>query len=226
MQSQELPGSSVAAQSASDRTANRILVTSPAESESGDSPSLEVAHSPDGPLNSPTNRASEVSVISSRRPVMAQRVINSSSDCRDGLRSAPSSRNPLTVLASLNARYNRERLYDEVWTYPMRTVAPHYGVSDVALRKTCCKLHVPIPPEGYWAKLAAGKQVATRPLLPPVQVTDKRAERRGIRPHSPEEQKLILAQVARDTAMGEPVTLSCRKAGISFETYRRWCKQQ
>jgi hypothetical protein len=136
---------------------------------------------------------------------MSQRIAESSSNGRDAVRSKRLPAKVLTVLSSLNARYKRERLYDEVWTYPMRTVAPHYGVSDVALRKTCCKLHVPLPPEGHWAKLAAGKQVVTRPLLPPVRVTDKRAERRGIRFRSQEEQKSILAQVARDTAMGEHV---------------------
>ena len=35
---------------------------------------------------------------------------------------------------------------------PMRTPAKDYGVSDVALAKTCRKLLVPVPGRGYWAR--------------------------------------------------------------------------
>lgn len=52
--------------------------------------------------------------------------------------------------------FDRETLYVEVWKEPVSTVAKHYGVSDVALRKICKKLGVPVPPLGYWAKVAAG----------------------------------------------------------------------
>jgi hypothetical protein len=37
-------------------------------------------------------------------------------------------------------------------------------VSDVALRKICKKLGVPVPPLGYWAKVAAGKTPPTAKL--------------------------------------------------------------
>lgn len=33
--------------------------------------------------------------------------------------------------------YDRSILYEEVWEEPMRDVAKRYGVSDVALAKTC-----------------------------------------------------------------------------------------
>lgn len=58
--------------------------------------------------------------------------------------------------------YDREKLYQEVWEDPMIKVAKRYGVSDVALAKTCKKLLVPIPPRGYWARLASGM----KPLKP------------------------------------------------------------
>jgi hypothetical protein len=72
----------------------------------------------------------------------------------------------LTVPLGLMARYNRKDLYEKVWSYPMRTVAKEFGVSDVALAKTCRKLHVPAPGRGYWAKKAANHPVGPRPSLP------------------------------------------------------------
>ena len=62
-------------------------------------------------------------------------------------------------------RYERAKLYEEVWAEAVTKVARRYGISDVALRKICRKLAVPLPPLGYWAKLAAGKKLPT-PRLP------------------------------------------------------------
>lgn len=58
----------------------------------------------------------------------------------------------------------REELYDLVWSEPVRTIAPHFGMSDVAFRKHVVAARVPSPDRGYWAKLAAGKKVARTPL--------------------------------------------------------------
>lgn len=58
--------------------------------------------------------------------------------------------------------YDREKLYQEVWKDPLVKVAKCYGVSDVALAKTCKKLGVPVPSRGYWTRLAAGQE----PLKP------------------------------------------------------------
>ena len=69
----------------------------------------------------------------------------------------------------------REVLYEQVWTTPMRQLAKDYGVSDVALAKTCRKLDVPVPPRGYWAKLQHGKKTAPRPPLSPVDGARERA---------------------------------------------------
>jgi integrase len=54
------------------------------------------------------------------------------------------------------SRYNREKLYKEVWAEPMTAVAKRYGVSDVALGKACVRLQIPKPPKGHWAKQKAG----------------------------------------------------------------------
>ena len=77
-----------------------------------------------------------------------------------------SSPNHFPVAGRLRARYDREVLYDRVWQAPLRTVAREYGVSDVALAKTCRKLNVPVPGRGYWAKRAAHLLVSARPPLP------------------------------------------------------------
>jgi hypothetical protein len=67
-----------------------------------------------------------------------------------------------------NDRYwNRDKLYEEVWTTPMKTLAKKYGLSDVGLAKTCRKLSIPLPGRGYWARKEAGQKV-DRVALPPL----------------------------------------------------------
>lgn len=61
----------------------------------------------------------------------------------------------------------RLKLYEEVWSEPMTTVAVRYGISDNGLRKRCKALNIPLPPVGYWAKVKAGKPVPERAPLPP-----------------------------------------------------------
>ncbi len=73
--------------------------------------------------------------------------------------------------------YNRETLYKEVWERPVTEVAKKYGVSDVAIHKICKSLDVPTPPNGYWAKVYAGKPV-NQISLPK---TDKPVQKFGIR---------------------------------------------
>ena len=50
----------------------------------------------------------------------------------------------------------RERLYEEVWTTPVSTLAKKYGLSDRGLGKMCERHRVPRPGRGYWAKRHAG----------------------------------------------------------------------
>jgi hypothetical protein len=63
-------------------------------------------------------------------------------------------------------RYDREELYQKVWEKPMLKLAEEYGVSAVALGKTCRKLCVPVPGRGHWAKLAHGHQGVRKTPLP------------------------------------------------------------
>ncbi len=64
----------------------------------------------------------------------------------------------------------RTKLFNEVWSEPMTTVAQRYGVSDNGLRKRCIKLGIPLPPTGYWAKLKAGQAVPPKPNLPALKI--------------------------------------------------------
>ena len=70
------------------------------------------------------------------------------------------------ISRQLMARYDREQLYRQVWEQPMQKLAKEYGISDVALSKTCRKLLVPVPGRGFWAKKEAGVPLPKRPRLP------------------------------------------------------------
>jgi hypothetical protein len=65
--------------------------------------------------------------------------------------------------------YDRETLYNQVWSQPVQVVARSYSVSGVALAKTCRKLQIPVPPRGYWARIRTGQKVR-RPPLPEVRL--------------------------------------------------------
>jgi hypothetical protein len=70
----------------------------------------------------------------------------------------------------MTKRLSRAELYALVWSEPMKTLAGRFGISDVALKKTCARAEIPTPDRGYWAKKEAGKcpmQVAL-PEWPPV----------------------------------------------------------
>jgi hypothetical protein len=53
----------------------------------------------------------------------------------------------------------RNDLYEMVWKEPMTTLAKRYGISDNGVRKICIKLQIPLPKEGHWMKVKAGKKV-------------------------------------------------------------------
>lgn len=64
----------------------------------------------------------------------------------------------------MSARLTREQLYDLVWSEPLRTLAPRFDISDVALKKTCARANIPVPERGYWNKKLAGKDTYRPPL--------------------------------------------------------------
>src|SRR5436309_12723082 len=62
-------------------------------------------------------------------------------------------------------RFNRNVLYEQVWSEPILKVAKSYGISDVGLAKICARLKVPRPGLGYWQLLKYGK-APEKPQLP------------------------------------------------------------
>lgn len=67
--------------------------------------------------------------------------------------------------------YDREKLYEEVWSKPVIEVATHYGVSDVNIHKICKQMNIPVPPRGYWSRLRAGEKMKKTPLPPTKGIT-------------------------------------------------------
>ena len=67
----------------------------------------------------------------------------------------------------------RSQLYELVWSKPVTELAKEFGISDVALAKRCRAIRIPLPPRGYWARVAAG-QKPRRPPLPPFRGSRRR----------------------------------------------------
>jgi hypothetical protein len=105
----------------------------------------------------------------------------------------------------------REELYEQVWATPMRTVAGRYGISDVALAKTCRRLGVPVPGRGYWARKTAGQHVRRVPL-PNLRPDALRGEREFTFDPSRAErrQRALLGRVAAQTAYEREPTNAIR----------------
>lgn len=104
--------------------------------------------------------------------------------------------------------YDRAQLYEEVWDEAMQVVAKRYGVSGVALAKTCRRMGVPVPGRGYWAKLRAGREVEPRPPLPPLEPGQPQQAfvQRVQQPARPQWAEEVAQAVSLDTA--EPVVVA------------------
>jgi hypothetical protein len=80
---------------------------------------------------------------------------------------------------SRNGRYvhlDRSTLFERVWSVPVNKLATEWGLSGRGLSKACSRLKVPVPPRGYWARVAAGQRVhrPKLPILPPGQAEEIR----------------------------------------------------
>jgi hypothetical protein len=58
-------------------------------------------------------------------------------------------------------KLTRQELFDLVWTTPMTKLAARFGVSDVALAKTCAKYGIPRP--GPRSSNGSGRAAYSRP---------------------------------------------------------------
>jgi len=64
-------------------------------------------------------------------------------------------------------RFTRQEFLDLIWSKPMRSVAADLGLSDVAVRKATIRAELPIPPQGHWNRVLAGRKSLSKPQLPP-----------------------------------------------------------
>ena len=51
-------------------------------------------------------------------------------------------------------KINRQKLYDEIWEISASGVAKQYGLNYAKLLQSCKDYEIPIPPSGYWTKIA------------------------------------------------------------------------
>ncbi len=86
----------------------------------------------------------------------------------------------------------RRQLFDLVWSKPMRDAAAEAGISDVGLKKVCVRHRVPIPPQGYWNKVHAGRAPHKAIFREVNEPTLNRVEIRGSGYNLPPEVKKVL----------------------------------
>jgi hypothetical protein len=91
----------------------------------------------------------------------------------------------------------RESLYNEVWAEPVTTVAKRYDISDNGLRKHCKRLGIPLPPPGYWARIAAGQKVP-QTALPKVTGELKNYIRQYVIKYKPDLEQLTDAELTNE----------------------------
>lgn len=65
-------------------------------------------------------------------------------------------------------QFDRERLYEELWSEPAKGVCERYGISDCSLSSVCKSLEVPRPPADYWTKSVTARLRSPRPQLLPL----------------------------------------------------------
>jgi hypothetical protein len=63
-----------------------------------------------------------------------------------------------------SVKLSRAELFEKIWSTPATKLAEEFGISGRGLGKMCARFDIPVPPRGYWAKLAAGKPMLKTPL--------------------------------------------------------------
>lgn len=111
-----------------------------------------------------------------------------------------------------SVRFVRSDLYEAVWSTPVTKVAKTYGMSDVALRKICRRLGVPLPNAGHWAKVAHGKPT----YRPPLPKGDYPHEHRTTRWTEPADEELLRRLDAASAPTQPPVAVTPRTSVDDF----------
>jgi hypothetical protein len=83
--------------------------------------------------------------------------------------SAPPAPSIPPISRNLLKRYNREDIYDRVWSKPIWQVAKDLGHTEHALCNACIKLYIPTPPRGYWGLKPGNRDSIERPPLPSIE---------------------------------------------------------
>ncbi len=60
--------------------------------------------------------------------------------------------------------FNREELYELVWSKTAKSILEKYDISNVDFQKLCKSMEIPVPKSGYWQKVQYGKSVSKEPL--------------------------------------------------------------
>jgi hypothetical protein len=68
------------------------------------------------------------------------------------------------MMWSSGVTFERESLYEEVWSTPLTQLGKKYGMSDNGMRRVCKAMNIPLPRRGHWARIAAGQKVERRHL--------------------------------------------------------------
>ena len=60
--------------------------------------------------------------------------------------------------------FSRKDLYDLVWSDSLTALSKKYNISDNSLRKVCKRMDIPLPDQGHWNKIKAGKKTRVKPF--------------------------------------------------------------
>src|SRR5436190_13447129 len=64
----------------------------------------------------------------------------------------------------MERKFNREELYNLVWSKSMLALSKEYSISDVGLRKLCKRMSIPVPRVGHWQKVQHGRTPGRKSL--------------------------------------------------------------
>ncbi|WAC12996.1 hypothetical protein [Dyadobacter pollutisoli] len=60
--------------------------------------------------------------------------------------------------------FSRKDLYDLVWSDSLTALSKKYNISDNSLRMACKRMDIPLPDQGHWNKIKAGKKTRVKPF--------------------------------------------------------------
>jgi len=103
--------------------------------------------------------------------------------------------------------FERDALFQEVWSTSISALAMKYGMSDNGLRKICIALDIPLPGRGHWQRITAGHNLPP-PALPatkgPIQFVSTKAAT-GRPP--PKDETWLQSRLSIETDSGSTITV-------------------